>query len=123
MKQTNIPEKAIQKAIDGGWELPSDDYMFSDDSTFAVFYLHTNKDGNKTYMGLTPSDVIFNHDFAKALWGEDEHTASPGLDDYGAEKCESCGYEAEQVQPYCWHHHLMRMVIADDPIKYLGENL
>jgi hypothetical protein len=107
MKQTNILEKAIQKAIDGGW---------------GEFYSDMNADGITYDMG-GEYNLIFNHDFAKALWGEDEHTASPGLDDYGAEKCESCGYEAEQVQPYCWHHHLMRMVIADDPIKYLGENL
>jgi hypothetical protein len=116
MKQTNIPEKAIQKAIDGGWELPSDDYMFSDDSTFAVFYLHTNKDGNKTYMGLTPSDVIFNHDFAKALWGEGQITnrydAFPDVNGM-------YGHNGK----ISWKLHLQMMVIADDPIKYLGENL
>ena len=65
---------------------------------------------------MEPYSIIFNYDFAKALWGEhrlyyrdifpnDEWNASELLD-----KC-------------AWHYHLQQMVIAEDPIKYLGENI
>ena len=36
---------------------------------------------------------IYNHKFAKTLWGAG------------------------------WKHHLTRMVLSEDPIKYLGENI
>lgn len=47
-------------------------------------------------------NVIFNHDFAKALRGEKKIIVG-------------------MIEP--WKYHLQQMVIADDPIKYLGENL
>ena len=63
--------------------------------------------------------VIFNHDFAKALWGE------PYV-------CSNCGkplnqhHEGVAGHSYTvseWRYHLQQMVIAPDPIKYLGEHL
>jgi len=113
MTDSEILTKAIQGAVRNGW-----DPMTVGGSTKCTpeAVLHWIRDW--------PNErIVYNHDFAKALWGEDEHTASPGMDSYGAEPCENCGYEGEIVQPYCWHHHLMRMVIAEDPIAYLGEHL
>lgn len=60
-----------------------------------------------------PEALIFNHDFAKALWGEDfiiSHHAN------------NLGQVGSWHQT-AWRHHLQQMVIADDPIKYLGEHL
>jgi len=105
MTNQQILEKAIQKAIDGGWknaywvkrfnmakELDELPYLFNDE---------------------TPSfeSVIFSHDFAKALWGDEGFTTT-GL------KCD----KHPGVQRY-WQYHLQQMVIAEDPIKYLGENI
>lgn len=55
--------------------------------------------------------VIFNHDFAKALWGDNEVIVYS--DTY------------EDIHEYLpnWQYHLQQMVIANDPIKYLGENI
>lgn len=50
--------------------------------------------------------VIFNHDFAKALWGE-RYEAIDGVPDFKTG----------------WQYHLQQMVIAKDPIVYLGEHL
>ena len=65
--------------------------------------------------------LLFNHDFAKALWGEDKvipHT--PALDEYAP----FMRLFAEALVPSKkWQHHLQQMVIAEDPIKYLGEHL
>jgi len=53
--------------------------------------------------------IIFNHDFAKSLW--------PGniLFDEG-------GVKVVTKEPL-WKHHLMMMVIAEDPIEYLGAHI
>lgn len=51
--------------------------------------------------------LIFNHDFAKSLWIPGDETLE--------------GYTSEDNP--LWQVHLQMMVIADDPIKYLGEHL
>lgn len=43
--------------------------------------------------------IIFNHDFAKAFWGEDDFDSINRKKD--------------------WKHHLQLMVLEEDPIKYL----
>lgn len=100
MTNQQILEKAIQKAIDGGWK---------DGQAIGVYTLEKNKRG--TYGLRSVSDgwinveaVIFNHDFAKALWGETT-------------------MDWHHWPTREWQYHLQQMVIADDPIKYLGEYL
>lgn len=90
MTEQQILEKAIQKAIDGGW---------ADGETWLNFTIW------KAALPNVPS-FIFNHDFAKALWGEGEIEENEHI----------------SIQDP-WKIHLQQMVIADDPIAYLGENL
>lgn len=107
MIDQEILEKAIQKAIDGGWNATivtrEDGHVnlsFGDNHQ-AFFW-----DGN-----LNHFDIIFSREFAKALWGENQiwwgHANAP---------------EARHEIP-AWQYHLQMMVIADDPIKYLGDNI
>lgn len=56
-----------------------------------------------TFVEGTDYCFIFSHDFAKALW--------PGVH-----------YEDETSYP-AFEYHLQQMVIAEDPIKYLGANI
>lgn len=51
------------------------------------------------------------HDFARALWGDEGFTTT-GL------KCS----KHPGVSRY-WQYQLQQMVIADDPVQYLGENI
>lgn len=116
-----ILEKAIQKAIEGGWRT---EVFTEEGTTWMVFsdglQVTTNKYG-KFYEN--PLHFIFNHDFAKALWGEAEHTAEIPSDDYDARDCDNC-HGSWINKPYsCWEYRLQQMVIADDPIKYLGSHL
>lgn len=97
--QQIILEKAIQKAINNGW--------FADGDR-AVATASATMNGLPVY----PS-VIFNHDFAKALWGH------VNMVRYGEDKYP---YADDQLIP-AWQYHLQQMVIADDPIKYLGSNI
>lgn len=59
-------------------------------------------------------EVIFDHDFAKGLWGNDTVPI----------KGEILGNEVNiALEAPSWAAHLQQMVIAEDPIAYLGEHL
>ena len=57
--------------------------------------------------------LIFNHDFAKALWDKPIQGYANVYRSY-----ELNGRDIEN-----WQYHLAEMAIADDPIKYLGEHM
>lgn len=103
LSNKEILEKSIRKAIQSGFNAEI-------------------KDGWVTCRGLcarldctAPYDIIFNHDFAKALWGE--------LPKRSADMYDCPKDEIGQVGTYNWEHHLQQMVIADNPVEYLGECL
>lgn len=104
MSNQEILEKAIQKAIEGGWEhgIPADHLEIVKDKGGILFYYQE-----------PPYDLIFNHNFAKALWGEELARGFEG---------NNLGQTWQYHKP-AWKYHLQQMVIADDPIKYLGEHL
>lgn len=52
------------------------------------------------------------HDFAKALWGKNPMWSNDPMGAYN-----------DSPKEENWQHHLQQMVIAEDPIKYLGENI
>lgn len=116
----DILEKAIQKAIDGGWKQdlvwvhgnvknPDEVFMKQLEITDTQVYWAYDE-------GISAQELIFNHEFAKALWGEDY----PSVDQHGKEYFVK--YEITGLLPR-WKSLLQNMVIADDPIKYLGENI
>lgn len=126
MTNQEILTKAIQKAIDGEWRgikpaLWGRIYNWgidvSEDSRIAKYWCNWKFFDSSEFAERDIEAVIFNHDFAKALWG--------GSVEYlQAENWRSddgCA-TAEFVGPI-WQYHLQQMVIADDPIKYLGEHL
>lgn len=91
MTDQQILEKAIKKATDGGWRLAL--------PTRAPI---TGLLADYHFEQQNWRNIIFNHDFAKALWG---------------------GMPINQFPLLAWEFHLQQMVIADDPIRYLGEHL
>ena len=64
--------------------------------------------GSVVYPGVyrSPEQLIYSHDFARALWGKE------APNDY----CKIVGVDM-------WQFHLQQMVVADDPIAYLGEHI
>lgn len=72
MSGKEILEKAIQKAIDRGltgyWAERYKDCARLDEMEYLT-------DGNNIDDGHTVESLIFNHDFAKALWGEKNQQA------------------------------------------------
>lgn len=104
MTNQEILEKAIQKAIDGGYEiklLP----LLSRGVAEMVEHLV------KYPEWIT--HLIFNHDFAKALWSDDLVEVKAYLAWGGDYLFQGPSYLA----------HLQQMVIAVDPIEYLGANI
>lgn len=93
MTNQEILTKAIEKAVAGGWKDPYAKY----DDNFRL-----NRYQADDYR------IIFNHDFAKTLWGETQTTLQSGYYHFPGDG---------------WKFHLQRMVIADDPIEYLGRHI
>jgi hypothetical protein len=100
MSNQQILEKAIQKAINGGWE-----------NNTAFYDYQSRGISDEALLG----ELIFNQNFAKALWGENNGW-SCDMANCPSKDC-ACG------KAKYWQHHLQQMVIAKDPIKYLGENI
>lgn len=124
MKDTDqeVLEWAIGKAIEGGWKpkvpegcnaktLKVQGCSFTWKPDY-LYYRKLNKGRDIGELELPPNRsgyvkdpyrVIFNHDFAKALWGE---------------KPLHWGWHKGK---YNWEYHLQMMVIHPNPIDYLRE--
>ena len=140
MNHQQILEKAIQKAIDGEWK-PIGAYngmQFIASIRPSLLHFTTADDSSQYYCDI--EHIIFNHEFAKALWGDRRGIEKYGLytegqlDEYiSVEEYESLPddekedkgwqYYAPFYKHSGWQYHLQQMVIADDPIKYLGDNI
>lgn len=111
--------KAIEKAIENGWERMKTEYRGDvrwqvvggfgglEPTLFTwVPGFGEGEDQQRYYHSAYQQrarEVIFDHSFAKALWGE----AAAGM----------------PLVAYEWQYHLQQMVIAGNPINYLGENI
>lgn len=102
MGNHEIIEKAIQKAVDNGFRSPS--HLWDLTGTPGVW-------PPRPSLRVDEYKVIFNHKFAKAIWGEG-HNCDDHID---------C--DVMHPQRKGWKEHLVDMVLAEDPIKYLGENI
>lgn len=116
MSNQEILEAAITKAIDGGWTgvMPIyDDHM----DQWCV------PDGDGGYIVTSIIELVFNHDFAKALW----HRKGEAKMYYHYPTRWKLFRDDELATTTAllteWQYHLQQMVIADDPIAYLGENM
>lgn len=116
MTNQEILTRAIEKAIAGGWDgLKGYPLWNIHDSgnSFTPALLCVPSPDKKTKAHIGAYEVIFNHGFAKALWGEPKRVVATKTTLIHPPKSIFGG----------WQYHLQQMVIADDAIKYLGENL
>ena len=61
-------------------------------------------------------ELIFSHDFAKAFWGEEEiHNCD--IDDLGAK------INMKVKRTKVWQFHLSKMVLEEEPLKYIEKFL
>lgn len=118
MTNQQILTKAIQKAIDGGWNLykfmecegEPTQWRVHDNGVLEVPFVRGG--GNMKVL----HDYLFDPKFAQALWGQEE----AGTEDFYSPKHNELSGSS---WPKMWQYHLQQMVVADNRIKYLGENL
>lgn len=128
MTNTETLTKAIEKAIKNGWKHPSmvDDKSKAEvfvyaDSSMVNFGYHLN---NKIYYiggnAEPTNNLIYNHEFAKSLWGEELRHETFIVPKELSKRFAGSG--ELDIKPL-WQYHLQQMVIADDPIKYLRAHM
>lgn len=136
MTDKEMLEKAIQKAIDNGWDNSPIDSMEWSDNDRAWRYDAIG--GESWHYQTDLNTIIFSHDFAKALWPEpakmyhgyirvrtskNKHSIYKYFTREDIMKENTVGYEIDDNGTFLWQYHLQQMVIDDDPIKYLEENI
>jgi hypothetical protein len=142
MRDKEIIKRAISKAISGGWKgftstIKGVDYRKGKIERNVLMTFHAT-DGDITIM-YNLEAIIFNHDFAKALWGEEEYITPvyhlnkaiwiyiEGLIQPKLKARYNTISEDIGIPPInglaSWQYHLQQMVIADDPIEYLGKHI
>lgn len=131
LSDQEVLQAAIQKAIDGGWNssfnwpLPA---LWAVDEG-GIYSVHDGYEKDEVSL----EEIIFNHEFCKALWGEDLVFINKGCaieDPYDED-------EEVNLSPYwrthllnswtydipVWAFHLTKMVVAEDKIDYLRRHL
>lgn len=113
MTHQEILEKAINKAIDNGWKKSGLENGFTMTKTYKGLVVW-QKMSSGYFDARTQSDIVFSHDFAKALWGETSDTLTVQNNSLNVKQV---------IDMNGWRYYLQQMVIADDPIEYLGKNI
>jgi len=109
-----ILTKAIQKAIDGGFRCYATQFKRGIRQRVAAV-LDDDVWGDNMY------GLIFSHDFAKALWGDWDMVETGRV--YNADGSLDGNNLITVFSGKNWQYHLQMMVVADDPIAYLGSTL
>lgn len=113
-------EALVQKAVDGGFSfnkilgLSEDvdiEWWVEDEDPSNPFIVCRDRSlGELSWLvEMSKESLIFNHDFAKALWGKERISTFPWAED---------GNFKYETKLEAWMHHLQQMVIADNPIDY-----
>ena len=110
MNKQEILTKAIEKAVEGGWQ-DADIGAFSkfvECSNATEFGLYEVWHGDQRLL-YAMEQIIFSHDFAKAFWGEEKHESN------------CSGSFACPIFTPVWQHHLQQMILEEDPVGYLSK--
>lgn len=132
MTKTQVLQKAIAIAVERGWRplprsLPTRIESWQGDHMVVVGVVG-NRDGEdyESQWVRELEGIIFSHDFARALWGNDipkkdfkpTYKWNERLGRYNSWS------ELQEIETRpAWVYHLQEMVISDDPIKYLEDNM
>lgn len=113
MNKQQVLEQAIYKAMHNGWSGLLYGIDWREVDVEEMLRLHHEY----------ATELLFNHAFAKALWGDHDMWVDPRLWTEDLTKA-MAGHEAVILADNkTWQYHLRMMVIAEDPIKYLAENI
>ena len=117
MTNQEILEKAITQAVEDGWDRMGWSEHRTEKLTgglregSADYGMWVGIQDKSTAIWISAEEIIFDHQFAKAFWGE----GRPSVSDIALSK------PMDEVGGWTWH--LQQQVISDDPIKYLEKGL
>jgi hypothetical protein len=96
--------QAVDKAIENGY-----DTALAEEFRMACEVVFKNTFDNLTFEAMEPmvTTFLFNHDFAKALWGEEE--------------IKTGGLWSKSLET--WKVRLMEMVLETDYMSYIKTNI
>jgi len=101
----------IDKAIDNGWmNATGCRFIASDGRLPDMWVIEADKD----YGFCSTQRLLFDHDFAKAFWGEED--TAIGFITNG-------GYTMPNKWVKNWQHHLQQAVLEEDPLEYYFKHL
>jgi len=117
MTNEHILLTSLNRAFDNGldwlgWSNPSSIHQVN--SNLFIFYMPN--EGSATEITMSYQEVIFNHDFAKAFWGEELRE----IDCYDLPNFET--EDSQGAHSYslpAWQYHLQQLALAEEPLKYL----
>lgn len=128
MTQAEKLEALVRKTIGGGWDAfgtesqqidveevklvdgaLQPDLVVDKPGVYVCIYRH-----HGTY---SVAEVLFNHDFVRALFGNGPNCAYCNLPPHNMHP-NPCP-EGSNIWPYLWEYHLQQSVISDDPIDYM----
>lgn len=98
MTNEQILKKAIEKAVENGYKIPT---------KIRPQYEVNGWDVNMNWMKF---HIIFSHSFAKAFWGEEKVVCN---------KCNIGCSCVPDTRLYVWQFNLMIMALEKEPLKYL----
>lgn len=109
-----VIEAAIRKAVGNGYL--SKEFKLMEHEVFPIRqYAELLADPDKANAHFA---LIYDHDFARALWGTQPlHSETRDIMNRG-EKIGESDYTAE-----AWIVHLKKMVVIEYPIEYLADNI
>lgn len=101
----------IELAVKNGWkEYPAVLELPWETSIGRVWlYEKDAPDGSSSLVDFSFKEIIFNHDFAKAVYG-------PGI------VHKELPHGVWSNTNHAWEYHIMMQSISDDPLKYMYEN-
>lgn len=111
MTNEQILKKAIEKAIENGWNIIGKKFEIDNENGFVVNWWVDKEQTQPRQTWI--ETIIFSHDFAKAFWGEkDYRTETVGELD-----------ARRNHNKLCWEYHLQKMVLTKEPLRYLEKFL
>jgi hypothetical protein len=121
MEREEILKKAILKAIENGFKYEKEFEVTNiDEDEFVSATIRTDEGLMDVLYHI--NGIIFDHEFAKAFWGELQATKCCGSGSYIVQHVEYCNECEHKVIEYIdeWKHHIQKLATSTDRLEYIS---
>ena len=108
----------LNKMPNFSWDIDECRYNTGKHLPFLQMYFDLPFNVTPNSYGAIIWEVIFDHDFAKAFWGEVFELEWPVKEELDNNRI---GYRIKTIP--IWQYHLQQMVLEEEPLKYLEKFL